>query len=350
MHDPAMVTRRLLVSVVTCLVVFSCVPPGAGQQRPGVVKKYSREERETMRRRLEAQRAALQEERDASAQVANDSQSEQDDLDRRAAQWAEAIAQQQRDAASAPPSGRIAFGGGDEIIPPPPSSPSLGADDGAGGPAQRRRRILSSDEDDDGPSRWTGTPRRRPVLTPPTGTFITSIGVSLTATDADSLRGDDWIHYTTDGSQPTRASPAVWTGGLVHVGEPTVLIRAFVRGERDDGEDDSGEGFGMFDVAYGEENVCIGATGICTAVDGRTGIGYLVPYYHGRQACGNTSLSEAWVKAEVHQDPSCPESYNITDYYGNELLSIDLVTEPYNKVGRDCSTAVDRVVGGWVGG
>ena len=86
----------------------------------------------------------------------------------------------------------------------------------------------------------------------------------------------------------------------------------------------------------GAEDVCIGATGVCNAIDGRTGVGVFVPYYHGRQSCGNVT------KHIFDPDEECPEfpgmtrnggtRRNNTDFYSSMLLGVDLVTEPYIRV------------------
>ena len=79
-----------------------------------------------------------------------------------------------------------------------------------------------------------------------------------------------------------------------------------------------------------------GATGVCNAIDGRTGVGVFVPYYHGRQSCGNVT------KHIFDPDEECPEfpgmtrnggtRRNNTDFYSSMLLGVDLVTEPYIRV------------------
>ena len=170
----------------------------------------------------------------------------------------------------------------------------------------------------------------KPRIIPFGGSHQAVLGVELTALPGDT------IHFTIDGTPPTRESPFVRSGQLVHIENPYVTLRAFTRSWRPQAEYDSDETAANYDVQMGAEDVCIGATGVCNAIDGRTGVGVFVPYYHGRQSCGNVT------KHIFDPDEECPEfpgmtrnggtRRNNTDFYSSMLLGVDLVTEPYNRV------------------
>ena len=171
----------------------------------------------------------------------------------------------------------------------------------------------------------------RPRLVPFGGSYQSAVGVELIANPGDM------IHFTVDGTTPTRDSPSVVSGSLIHVEKPFVTVRARTRGYKN-AIADSLETAANYDVQMGNEEVCVGATGVCNAIDGRTGVGYLIPYYHGRQSCGNVTKDIFVADVPCEEMPPLGENIrpqgakNNSLFYASKMVYVDLVTKTYNRV------------------
>ncbi|KAJ8608268.1 hypothetical protein CTAYLR_007265 [Chrysophaeum taylorii] len=146
-----------------------------------------------------------------------------------------------------------------------------------------------------------------PVIIPASGAYAAAIGVTFLHSMPEAV-----IYYTIDGSIPSRSSPSVSAGSMIHVVGTyrlSTVLRCFARAPSRPELRDSPEVAAAYEIQMGTYEY------ERSSFTGATGVAYLVPYYHGRSFVDTVPLSPATGSG-----------------HASKLASVDLNTSTYRTV------------------